>query len=407
MSSANAWVLGMGNGVVLSDGTFVALFGEQLDRKNLGERRPIKPNASLKLIVSHDSGQRFRKAAVVSDWYMGYGGISDNGSIVPVLAVDSSRGPFRDRLYAVWPDYRTGRSEILLSTSADKGKTRTPPIFVNDDAPWAAPARGPDDILPVVAVNASGVVGVAWYDRRDHPDNLAWTVRFTASLDGGESFAPSVPVSAGFGDPLKTPKIALEAFVTGGAKKSEWVKGASVQATLGPGGFFYNGGHTAGMAADAGGAFHPFWVDQRTGIPQLWSAVVTVDGSAVATGAPELAGLDDVSGKLTLSITNAEFDRARGTISAEVSVENNSDEIVRGPVWVRVLSFRSGIGIPELTAGASPSPTGGALLDYTRLLPGAAIAPGQRSTPRKLEVRIRKIGSLHPREERPARTGPG
>jgi hypothetical protein len=49
--------------------------------------------------------------------------------------------------------------------------------------------------MPTVAVNRDGVVGVAWYDRRDNPDNLGWWVRFRASRDGGETFLPSARVS--------------------------------------------------------------------------------------------------------------------------------------------------------------------------------------------------------------------
>ena len=397
-STGTEYVLGMGNGVVLSDGTFVALFGQQVEKKSIGERRPTKANANLKVVASHD-GDRFGKAVVVSDWYMGYGAISDNGSVVPMLAVDSGKGPFRDRLYAVWPDLRTGRSEILLSSSADKGKSWTPPVTVNDDVAWPAPAIGPDDILPAVAVNSAGVVGVAWYDRRDHPDNLAWTVRFAASFDGGETFLPSVRVSEAGSDPLKNPKFPLEVFVFGGAKKSEWVKGGSIRASMGPGGFFFNGGHTAGLAADAGGAFHPFWVDNRTGTAQLWTASVTVEGSAVQNGSPELANLEDISGKLTLSITNAEFDRARQTITADASVENNSTEAIRGPIKVRILSLRSALGVPELASGAGASEYGGLLLDYTDLISGGALAPDQASKPRHLQIRFSQLGPLRPRED--------
>ena len=395
-SMSGGYVLGMGNGVVLSDGTFVALFGEQLDRKAIVGRRPDKANANLKVVASHDD-DRFGKAVVVSDWYMGYGAISDNGSCVPVLAVDSSRGPFRDRLYAVWPDLRTGRSEILLSTSSDKGKSWSPPVTVNDDLAWPAPAVGPDDILPVVAVNAAGVVGVSWYDRRDHPDNLGWTVRFAVSFDGGETFLPSVPVSDAGGDPSRSPKFPLEVMVTGGAKKSEWVKGAVVRAFLNPGGFFYNGGHTAGLAADAGGSFHPFWIDNGTGTAQLFTATIAVDGSAIANGSPELANFEDLSGKLTLSIANAEFDRDLRTITADASVENNSTDTVRGPIKVRLLSVRSAIGIPELTARTGASDLGGLLLDYSDLIPGGALAPDQRSRPIRLEVRFPKLAPLQPR----------
>jgi hypothetical protein len=118
-------------------------------------------------------------------------------------------------------------------------------------------------------------------------------VRFTASYDGGETFLPSVAVSNAGRDPLKSPKFPLEVFVTGGAKKSEWVKGATIRAGMSPGGFFFNGGHTAGLAADAGGAFHPFWIDNSTGTAQLWTAAVSVYGSAIANGSTQLAGLED------------------------------------------------------------------------------------------------------------------
>jgi hypothetical protein len=38
----------------------------------------------------------------------------------------------------------------------------------------------------------------------------------------------------------------------------------------------FNGGDTAGLAADAAGVFHPLWIDNRTGIHQMWTAAVTV-----------------------------------------------------------------------------------------------------------------------------------
>jgi hypothetical protein len=36
------------------------------------------------------------------------------------------------------------------------------------------------------------------------------------------------------------------------------------------------GWHTAGLTADAAGHFHPVWIDDRNGKPQLWTATVTV-----------------------------------------------------------------------------------------------------------------------------------
>jgi hypothetical protein len=50
--------------------------------------------------------------------------------------------------------------------------------------------------MPAIAVNNDGVVAVAWYDRRDNPDNLGYFERLSASLDGGVTWLPSIRVSA-------------------------------------------------------------------------------------------------------------------------------------------------------------------------------------------------------------------
>ncbi len=104
--------------------------------------------------------------------------------------------------------------------------------------------------MPTLAVNRDGVVGMLWYDRRDNPDNLSYYARFMASVDGGEKWLPSVRVST---DPYESGPVA---------KKSAF-----------PG----NGGDTAGLAPDANGVFHVVWIDDRTGVPQMWTATVRVD----------------------------------------------------------------------------------------------------------------------------------
>src|SRR5260370_26478837 len=96
------------------------------------------------------------------------------GAHIPSLAVDPGSAALKVRRCATWVDCRSKRLEILLAWSADKGKTWSSPIVINDDRPWADPTKGPDNMDPNVAVNKDGVVGVSWYDRRDAPDNLGW-----------------------------------------------------------------------------------------------------------------------------------------------------------------------------------------------------------------------------------------
>jgi hypothetical protein len=121
--------------------------------------------------------------------------------------------------------------------------------------------------MPEIAVNRTGVVGVMWYDRRDHPDNLGWDVRFAASFDGGASFLPSVKASErGTSFPSGASRDARPAAKPGDER---------AQINNGRDSFTFMGGDTAGLAADAAGVFHLVWVDNRTGVPQVWTAMVT------------------------------------------------------------------------------------------------------------------------------------
>jgi hypothetical protein len=118
----------------------------------------------------------------------------------------------------------------------------------------------------MIAVNSQGVVGVSWYDRRESADNFSWRSRFSASLDGGETFLPSVSVAEA---PYEQAKNHVPAFVPkqGEARPREPYSQAA---------FTYTGGDTGAIAADASGAFHVFWTDTRAGIAQVWTSTVIV-----------------------------------------------------------------------------------------------------------------------------------
>jgi len=111
--------------------------------------------------------------------------------------------------------------------------------------------------MPVVAVNKDGVVGVSWYDTRDAAGkDKGWDVRFAASLDEGKTWNPSVRVTS------------VSSKFTGEIRK---------KLGLSEDGRRLNGpGDTAGLAATADGAFYPLWIDNRTGIRQVWTARIEV-----------------------------------------------------------------------------------------------------------------------------------
>src|SRR5579862_6141882 len=115
--------------------------------------------------------------------------------ISPTVAADPGSQWFKGRLYAAWPGIHFGRMKILLSRSEDGGAIWTTPHVVNDDQPVNKATGSSDDVSPALAVNDDGVVGIAWWERNDNASDRGGRVRFTASMDGGATFLPSIQIS--------------------------------------------------------------------------------------------------------------------------------------------------------------------------------------------------------------------
>jgi hypothetical protein len=122
------------------------------------------------------------------------------------LAVDTTAGsPFSGNLYAVWasdPTGTTDNSDIFFSRSTNGG------------ANWSAPLQlgggtTTDQFEPFVAVGGTGVVSVAWYDRRnDTANNLNIDVFKAFSTDGGATFGAIQRVTnTSFGVPQLNPNF--------------------------------------------------------------------------------------------------------------------------------------------------------------------------------------------------------
>ena len=187
------------NAVINPDGTFVAL-AALLDaaKLNMFKGRSDAGSAPdldgvLGVMRSSDEGKTLQPMAPIADVYYDW-------RVPAIVDGGAGRRPKRravsGRLYAVWPDARFDRrTQILLASSSDEGRTWSAPRVVSDDGPALRMGDRPNHFMPMVAVNRGGIVAVSWYDRRDNPDNLGYWPRFSASLDGGATWLPSVRVS--------------------------------------------------------------------------------------------------------------------------------------------------------------------------------------------------------------------
>ena len=381
-------LLGASTNVVLSDGTlaFTTFLIKKTRRLTVfEENNPRTGNAQLQFLTSTDGGESLNPWVTVSDVYLG-----SSGAQFAQLAVDPGSRFFKDRLYIVWPDAASGRVEIRFAYSADKGKTWSAPITINDDRPPVDPTRGPDHGLPNVAVNKDGVVLVTWYDRRESSDNMGWKLYAAASLDGGVTFSPNKPVSTvahAFNDRTQWPQGAPS--VSGGVGRGLPITvGVSVNSWLA------SGGDTNGVAVGADGVFHAMWIDNRTGVAQLWTAPVTVRGAVEEHGAPELAELDDLTDKLSLEVQSTGYDRSTNTVTVTGKFRNRSTSTVRAPLKARVISMSSQLGVPSVAGAANGVTTTGAILDFSNAIPARGLMPDSATAPQTLTFRLTDVRPL-------------
>jgi hypothetical protein len=379
--------VGMGPGAILSDGSVVfpvAAYKPDKDdpygdikTKRPGELRVfrakfVQPGWPLKTI-----------SAKATDWFIQR---DHNGSFIPRLAVDATDGPYRDRIYLTWEEPKLGRSLVKFSYSSDRGKTWSQPRLINDDIgrPDGRNYNGPDDIHGIVAVNKDGVVGVMWLDRREHADDLGWNVRFRASFDGGETFAPSVVIPDADYDPSRKNVIPL--FPGSAAYKEP-----ATTNDIGIGWFSFNGGHTIGLTASVDGKFHPLWMSNVTGVPQMWTTDITVDGKAVKDGNAELAKMADVSKLVSLEFINRSYDLKTHELDFDLELQNVSEAVVKGPLKVKILDVGSYVGNVNVIGGDTMTPAEGTVLDFSSLLPGRALKLNEMTKPLHVRLDVRGL----------------
>lgn len=366
-------VVNIGPGVMLSDGTLVIpmpVLKQPADESQQGFR--VRLPALIRVVRV-----KFQRAnwplkvetSTVAPWFADF---EPNGSYYTTLAVNSSQGPFRDRIYAAWEDRSSGRSQVKLSYSADEGKTWSHPRVIDDDMARQVgdTIYGPDDIHGIVGVNLEGVVGVMWLDRREYPGDLGWAVRFCASLDGGETFLPSIKASNVDYDPSRGGRVPL--FGDG-----DWNFKVKSTNTLSIGWFTFHGGHTMGLTADANGGFHPLWVANPTGIPQLWTTNIAVDGKAVKNGSPDLAKLEDGTKLVRLEFLDRYYNLKTHSLDFDLRLKNASKTRIRGPLKVRVLDVGSYVGEVTIQVGGAERSVEGTVWDFTSVLPVGVFGPGE------------------------------
>jgi hypothetical protein len=257
--------------------------------------------------------------------------------------------------------------------------------------------------MPALAVNNAGVLAVTWLDRRDAPNGRGWRQRIRVSLDGGETFLPSEIVAEHSAQFDGTEHWPVEVGTTGGGTPA-FNSGRPLSILMFAPRFLYAPGDYAGLAADANGVFHPYWIDNRTGWHQVWTGHVRAAGTAVRNGSRALAPLDDLTALTTLKRTDVHFDRATGRVRVTMRLENTSARALTGPFVLRLLTLDSPVATVEAVETDNGGTGPGATWDLTAAVDGSRLEPGAASNPVALTF---KLENVHPFQGQPTNPGLG
>jgi BNR repeat-like domain len=168
----------------------VAVLGTYFENGSLG-----KNSQHLWVTRSTDGGVTFSAPALVLDMQsLPVPGLR-TGDTVPSFAVAGD-----GTLYATWQDVRFSngkRTDVLVTSSRDEGRTWSTPLKAND-----TPAGAQDAFTPAIAVDSRGRVGILYYDLRDDTstkDGSFLTAEWlTTSTDGGRTWSQSRRVTPTF-----------------------------------------------------------------------------------------------------------------------------------------------------------------------------------------------------------------
>jgi len=369
------------DGAIALDGSLIVPF----------EAFPLGPMAGgvfqFHILRSSDGGRTIAPSVLI-------GPECKEATLGSPVAVDNGHGPFRGRVYTAYGADNHDHCTIAVVHSDDNGRTWSKPVMLHEDGPRRGFPMPPDQTEPTMAVNGRGVVGLSWYDTRDDAAGKAYKLRFAASYDGGESFVSSVAVSRFSENILGSDKFIFGADAASGGATSSHHAGTSdtLVSDTGPDWMtLRTPGDTRSMVVDARGVFHPFWNDNETAIPQLYTAPVSVAGRASRHGDPSLNSYRDVTKDVTLRYSSTNFDAPSGTVTLGVTLVNRGSVVLRGPAKMRLLWMDSSAGTPVALNAQNHLSGPGAIWDFTNGLDGGQLKPFTESRPITMMFRINDL----------------
>jgi len=288
-------------------------------------------------------------------------------------AIDSSEGPYKDRIYVTYMNFADDRYNVEITHSDDLGASWSSPVRVNDNV-------NRDDISNIaITVNRNGVLAVVWNDRRDDPTDMCFRLYGSASLDGGQTFLPNVEIGS-------HPACPDTAANWSGSINSFASDGTVTLSSVGD--RFMNGGESQGLAASPDGRFHVTWSSDVNDVMQLWYSSFTVNGVARAVGeeptpltqsSSATPNNPDITAHVRIDADNPVIDFKAKSIEFTAQVRNMSNSFVAAPLTLELSDIQS--DFENLTIANAANGQSGVGAEWRIPVNGQGLSPGEISPP--------------------------
>jgi hypothetical protein len=179
-------------------------------------------------------------------------------------------------------------------------------------------------VVPMLAVNKDGTVGIAWFDARNAPHTDGYDVYFSASTDGGQTFAAPTRLTTATSYPQRA---AHAASPTASILFGTSPEGPTLSLCFtSPFALRTTGGDFSTMTVDAAGRFHPLWPDARGDSWQLYTSTIHVVQNVVGSS------VCDQTAKIHLVIGEVRWLPDQHEVHIPVQLLNTTDAPIVAPL---------------------------------------------------------------------------
>ena len=277
-----------------------------------------------------------------------------------------------DRLYFAYPDVRNKECRLILTSSADGGRS------------WAvaAPVRSPDEtpttlyVNPTIAINQEGVLAVMWQQKER---SSCWM--FAISEDRGISLSRAKQLGTCSGD-VRMSSTLSTAHIWTMIYQADSPANASDAARITVRNMTNHVERIeSAVAVTPDGAFKAVWTDAASGGGEVCTAAIRVT-SAASLIAAQTQGLADVTNKVVVLYGGSQrYDARSGIITIDVVVQNKGTEPIRGPFRFAMTRMFDDYGFAQAANSTNGVAGAGAVWDISPSIPAGTLNPGVTSRP--------------------------